>query len=98
MKRLEIKKHETVNRMVNSLLGQAGHHYGITSLKGLTIKNFNYFLDDLFNDGGEVRCINFTDLAIEYALQFGEIESTPFNNAQWSCIESAIKKIQKRVE
>ena len=95
MRKLEIYKQEAVSKMVESLLYQAEYHE--KSLKGMTIKNFNSFLDDLFNDGGEIRCEKFTDLAMEYALQFGEIESTPFNNKQWSCIESAIETIEKKL-
>lgn len=95
MKKLDITKQETVNQMVDSLMNQADLHS--VSLKGMTIENFNSFLDDLFSDGGEVRCEKFADLAMEYAFQFGEIESAPFMEKQWSCIESAIKIIAKRL-
>lgn len=95
MKRLDITKKETVERMVKSLLYQAEHHE--KSLEGLTARNMNEFLDDLFNDGGEIRCEKFTDLAMEYSLQFGELESIPFYDKQWSCIESAIEIINKRI-
>lgn len=65
------------------------------SLEGLTYENFNTFLDDLFNDGGETRCKQFTDLAMDYALQFGELESTPFTDAQHKCIKKAIEKLSR---
>jgi hypothetical protein len=94
MKKLDVTKEEAVKRMVDSLLYQAEYHN--KSLEGLTIENMNYFLDDLFEDGGEIRCEKFTDLAMEYALQFGELESSPFNNKQWDCIKSAIKIISRR--
>lgn len=94
MKKLDITKKEVVKSMVESLTYQAEYHN--KSLEGLTIENFNIFLDDLFNDGGEIRCEKFGDLAMEYALQFGELESTPFTNKQWDCIEAAIKIINRR--
>ena len=90
-RKLEYTKRETVNTMVASLRAVAKER-GV-SLNGLTIDNFNYFLDDAFNDGGEVRCELFGDLAWNYALQFGPLESGPFDSARWECTEAAIKRI-----
>ena len=56
--------------------------------------------DDLFKDGGEGRCEHFTDLGWTYALQFGEIEDydkeNGFETHLWSCINTAMKKLQKK--
>jgi hypothetical protein len=88
---LEYTMERAVGKMVESLLDAAKSNG--KSLKGLTYENFNTFLDDLFNDGGEIRCEQFTDLAIDYALQFGELESDSFNVAQHKCIKKAIEMI-----
>jgi hypothetical protein len=84
----------TAMKMARSLAFQAKMHD--VSLNGLTIDNFNSFLDDLFNDGGEIRCEKFIDLADSYALKFGKLESKEFDNAKWPCIEDAIKFIQEK--
>jgi hypothetical protein len=93
-KKLEINMFDTIQEMVESLEYQA--EKSNVSLKGLTIDNFNSFLDDLFNDGGFIRCEKFGDLAMEYALQFGEFESDRFTNKQWDCIEKAIDIITSK--
>lgn len=48
-------------------------------------------LDDLFNDGGEVRCEEFTDLSWDYAFQFGVLESDEFEKARWEAIDEAMR-------
>ena len=94
--KLDITKKETVNKMVNSLFYQAEKHD--VSLKGINTDNWQWFLDDLFNDGGEIRCENFIDLSIGYSLQFGEFESIPMMNKHWECCIVAIKIIEKKVQ
>ena len=49
-------------------------------------------LDDIFNDGGFVRCEEFTDLGIEFALAYGELESEGFDEAHWELIDEAIDR------
>lgn len=90
-KKLNVKLNDTVDRMVASLKEVAEQNN--VSLEGIRISNFNTFLDDAFNDGGEVRCERFADLAWDYAFQFGELESIQFMNAQWKCILKAINKL-----
>lgn len=87
---------DTAYKAANSLMRQAELH-GV-NLKGLTIKNFNTFLDDAFNDGGEIRCLKFTDLIDPYACQFGPIESEAWEEARWPCIERAIQIIQEKID
>lgn len=81
----------TVNEMVQSLIDEA--EYAGIDLSEVTINNFNYLIDDLFGDGGEVRCVKFTDIAIDYALEHGEFESTRFMDAQWKCIEASLVRV-----
>lgn len=93
---MRISKERVAQEMADSLMEQATIFH--VDLAGLTIDNFNSFLDDAFNDGGEVRCIKFTDLAMEYSQYFGEIESDPFDTAQWNAITRAVEIIQQRIE
>lgn len=85
----------TALKMATSLIEQA--EAAEVDLRGLTIDNFNTFLDDLFNDGGEVRCERFGDLADPYALEFGPLESAAFDNARWPCFERAIEIVNERL-
>lgn len=86
----------TARKMATSLIAQA--EQAEVDLTGLTIDNYNEFLDDLFNDGGEVRCEYFGDLAIPYALEFGKLESPEFDKARWPCFERAIEIVNGRIE
>lgn len=86
---------QTIEDMADSLMAHA--EFEEKDLSGLTTDNFNTFLDDLFEDGGETRCERFADLAWEYSLRFGTLESLGQSNAQWKCIEAAILEIQKRL-
>lgn len=85
---------EAASLAANSLLNKAKQHNII--LPELTLDNFNTVLDDLFNDGGEVRCVHFIDLTNKYACRFGPIESTKWEEARWPCIEKAIELVNKR--
>lgn len=85
------KKEETVQRMVGSLIHVA--RLEDVSLKGITVNNFNGFLDDAFKDGGNTRCERFSPGIT--ACKFGELDSNAFDKAQWACIESAIRRIGK---
>ena len=88
-----ITKKQTVQKMVESLRRYAAENN--KSLTGITILDFNTFLDDLFEDGGETRCERFVDLAWEYAGQFGPLDSDGFNRAQWECIKKAVHELEK---
>lgn len=79
------------SKMSGSLLREARRRN--VSLFGLTVKNFNGFLDDAFGDGGEVRCEKFGDLALPYSTTFGEIGSAAEEKARWECIELALSII-----
>ncbi|MFW5962552.1 MAG: hypothetical protein ACOCQR_02950 [bacterium] len=85
-------KKDIVKEMVDSLIGKAEEE-GV-NLKGITVENFNSFLDDAFADGGETRCIYFTDLSIEYGNQFGSFESREADEARWECIHDALKILE----
>jgi len=94
--KLKITVRETADRMADSLIDKAAS--ANKSLAGISVDNFNTFLDNLFKDGGEIRCENFADLAWDYSLQFGELGSDNFDNAQWRCIRSAIIQVRKRIK
>ncbi len=79
------------SKMSSSLLGEARRRN--VSLFGLTVRNFNDFLDGAFGDGGEVRCEKFVDLALPYSTIFGEIGSAAEEKARWECIELALSII-----
>jgi len=86
-------KYKVAERMAYSLLRQAKLRH--IDLSGLTIENFNDYLDDAFGDGGEVRCLRFLDLSDSYSTRFGPFESTEQMDAQWECIELAIDKFHE---
>ena len=65
--------------------------------KELDCRNTSYFLeslDDAFLDGGIFRCEYFTDIAIPYALNYGEIESYKFNEAIHRCVEEVMDYVR----
>lgn len=93
---MEITLQETVDKMIESLEERAEHFE--VHLNGINSKNFNTFLDDLFEDGGEVRCEYFTDLTFDYALQFGEFESNGFESARWQAIEMALNVLSVKYQ
>jgi hypothetical protein len=96
MEKLQIKKQETVDKMVNEIIDYA-------SRKDIELwDNIPFDVNDfdiLFNDGGEARCEHFTDLAWDYAFQFGVIDDYDNKNGfeahRWRCVESAMKILQK---
>lgn len=87
---LEVKFHETVNKMVQSLLDHANQK-GI-ALPPVTDVNS---LDNVFDDGGKARCDFFTIHADFYAVQFGDIASPKFNAAFERVLATALKKLNK---
>jgi hypothetical protein len=93
--KLKVTLDQIVRRMVDSITDEANHCDPVVSLKGL--KNVND-LDDLFNDrSGQIRCEKFCDVAWEYSLQFGSLESRGFEDAQQRAISAALKLLAKEV-
>jgi rubredoxin len=94
-----VTKENTVASMVASLKAVLeSYEKSLADLKGITVQNFQTMFDDLFKDGGEARCEQFTDLAWPYSLQFGELESKGFETAQWECIKEAVEQVIEEVE
>lgn len=59
-------------------------------------ESFVNSLDDVLLDGGEFRCESFMDIAIPYALNFGEIESNTFYNTVWECVEEVFRIFKEK--
>jgi hypothetical protein len=95
--KLDITKKETVNKMIESLKEKAQeNNVDLSQLNyNGSISTIVNSIDNLFKDGGEIRCENFCDIAWEYASQFGEFAGDKFEEKRWECTESAIKQIQK---
>lgn len=91
MNNMEITLQATAHEMIESLKYEAKQH-GVSDddIRKLFANHDINSLDDLFNDGGEVRCEQFGDLAFEYALQFGEFDSIEFHNARWDAMKLAM--------
>lgn len=89
---MEISLEKTVAEMVRCLKYEA-EEFGIKEedIRRLFAKEDVNSLDDLFGDGGEVRCENFVDLSWDYALQFGEFDSLEFHHAQWDAVSKAME-------
>ena len=87
-----IKKEKVAKNMNQSLMEQANlHNVSIASIQSLFQNEDLNGLDELFGDGGEVRCVHYTDLAMDYGFQFGKIESERFEKARWECFELAMR-------
>jgi len=57
-------------------------------------KNIND-LDELFEDGGHVRCVHFMDIGDQkYARQFGEIESPDWEIARFEVKDLAVELLE----
>ncbi len=88
-----IKLSETVSEMIESLKEAAEDcAVNLEDIRKLFSDCRINDLDELFKDGGEVRCEQFGDLAIDYALQYGDIETPPFNEAHWCALGRAMKE------
>jgi len=93
---------DVAKRMVSKLEYHA-HRCGV-DLDGVTLssdgnsdKNFNTVLDDLFNDGGEARCVYFGAVAADYLVRHGyKIESQPHDDRWWIFLERAIDIFNER--
>lgn len=90
---MQIKLNEAVNDMVDALK-EAAENNGVaeSEIRKLLKEGKINQLDDLFGDSGETRTEQFTDLSIDYACQYGKIESDGFNTAHWKAVEQAMKK------
>ena len=86
-------KREAATKMVDSLRYEAKRK-GV-DLSGLTIDNLNVYLDDAFQDGGEVRCEKFIDLALKYSIKFRPLGPSREEQARWECIELAFEMLKK---
>ena len=84
---------EAARKMADNLMNYARKN-GV-DISGVTLKNFNTYLDDQFDDGGEARCERFLDLGDEYAMQFGDLETKSFDDAKWKCITRAIQIVRQ---
>lgn len=88
---MNIKLDEIVEQMIKSLKEKAEQHdVNIEDIRKLFEDHKVNGLDDIFDDGGVVRCEYFTDFALDYSLQFGEIDTDPFWKAQWEAIRKAM--------
>lgn len=88
---MKITLQETAFEMIDSLKYEAKQHDVDENDIRKLFKDQNVNdLDLLFNDGGEVRCEHFGDLAWDYASQFGKFESTNFENARWKAMKLAM--------
>ena len=98
MEKLTTYKAYTVRKMIKGNEEDAERKGD--SLENSIPDDVNKF-DDLFNDGGEGRCEEFCDFGYEYALQFGTFDDyekgdNGFEGKLWSCINSAMAKLQKK--
>lgn len=87
----ESQKAKTISAMIFNLENKLNDE-GL-SLTKLDYRDTGYFLeslDDIFLDGGIFRCENFTDIAIPYALNFGELESNSFEEAIHECVQKVM--------
>lgn len=91
---MSITLEETVEEMVDSI-EQASDEYVIT-LEGINRNNYEEELDNRFDLSGGVRCERFTDIAIDYSCQYGELESDSFRDAQAEAIKKSCDIIEKR--
>ena len=90
---LDVVLQDVVDEMVESLR-EAAEREGVDveDIRDLFSRRDVNGLDDLFNDGGEVRCEHFADLAWDYAGDFGDMDSSEFSDAQGSAIEEAMRQ------
>lgn len=67
----------------------------LSELDFSNVESFLNSLDDVFLDEGQFRCEGFMDIAIPYALNFGEMESNTFYNALWECAEEVFEEFKR---
>lgn len=86
---MEITLNETVKKMNQSLRNEADNH-GIPyeEIQDALLVSVDK-LDDVFHDNGYIRCERYDDLAIPYALQFGEFDSDKFHEARFKALSKA---------
>lgn len=94
MPKLEIKQNDIIEKMIISIEKIAQEKN--VSLKGINLENWENFLDENLDTTGQIRCENFADIAWNYAIQFGEFGGDEFDKKRYSCIEKAVKKLEKK--
>ena len=93
---LHSQKEKTILVMINNLESKLeDENISIDEFDMSDSQAFVSSMDDIFLDGGYFRCENFMDIAIPYALNFGELESIAFNRASWECIDIVFDKFKK---
>lgn len=50
--------------------------------------------DDIFNDGGRVRCELFVDIADEYAIEYAKFDSEEFYEIRNELIKEALNRLK----
>lgn len=88
----EVKFNEVVDHMVTALKAEA-KRAGINEgdVRKALKEDINY-LDDVFGDGGVARVEHFVDLGMDFASEYGSIDSSLFDDVLWDLIEEAIKQ------
>lgn len=59
------------------------------------VQSFIDSLDEVLLDDGEFTSECFMDIAIPYALNYGELDSPDFTDAIWECIEEVFNKLKR---
>lgn len=98
---------EAACKMADSLICEAEYNLCLEDLKVIlslveskssnSLHKFLTELDNMFNDGGAVRCEKFMDLGMPYSLQFGPLETMPFDMAQGRVLSESIVQLRQRL-
>lgn len=88
----EEKFNEVVDRMVTVLKAEA-KRAGVDEgdVRKALNEDINH-LDEVFNDGGVARVEHFVDLGMDFASEYGSIDSSLFDDVLWDLIEEAIDR------
>lgn len=88
----EEKFNEVVDRMVTALKAEA-KRAGVAEgdVRKALKEDINY-VDDVFNDRGVARCEHFVDLGMDFASEYGSINSSLFDDVLWDLVEEAINR------
>lgn len=91
----ESQKAKAVSVMITNLENKlSDEEIALTELDYRDTGCFLESLDDVFLDGGIFRCENFTDIAMPYALNFGELESSNFQDAIHECVQEVMNYLK----
>lgn len=88
----EEKFNAVVDRMVIALNAEA-KRAGVDEgdVRKALKEDINY-LDDVFDDVGVARVEHFVDLGMDFASEYGSIDSSLFDDVLWDLIEEAIDR------